>query len=61
VWGREDTWIPLDRATRLRALIPDSTLRLIDNAGHLVQEDQPAALTTEIYRWITRQSNDPPR
>ena len=30
VWGRDDTWIPVDRADRLAGLIPGSRVRVID-------------------------------
>jgi pimeloyl-ACP methyl ester carboxylesterase len=53
VWGREDTWIPVDRAHRLSKLIPGAQLRLIDHAGHLIQLDQPAALATTLARWLS--------
>lgn len=36
IWGRDDVWIPMDRAERLAALIPGSTTTFIDGAGHLV-------------------------
>ncbi len=52
VWGREDTWIPVDRAGRLADLIPGAQLRLVDGAGHLIQLDQPAALATTLTRWL---------
>jgi pimeloyl-ACP methyl ester carboxylesterase len=51
VWGAQDTWIPLDRAQRLHAQIPGSTLTVIEDAGHLVQLDAPAALAAELTRW----------
>lgn len=52
VWGRDDAWIPVDRAHRLNELIPGSQLHLIDGAGHLVQLDQPAALAAVLTRWL---------
>ena len=57
VWGREDTWIPVERAHRLSKVIPGAQLRLIDGAGHLVQLDQPAALATTLARWL---GSEPP-
>lgn len=51
IWGREDTWIPSDRAERLKNLIPDASVTLIDGAGHLIQLDAPAALAAELTRW----------
>jgi pimeloyl-ACP methyl ester carboxylesterase len=56
VWGQEDTWIPVDRAHRLLALIPDSRLELIDAAGHLVQIDQPVSLATTLHDWLSTQN-----
>ena len=52
VWGREDTWIPVDRADRLAGMIPGSRLRVIDGAGHLVQLDQPTALAVTLTEWL---------
>ncbi len=54
VWGEQDGWIPADRAERLRAAIPGSTLALIPDAGHLIQLDAPAALAAELSGWLER-------
>ncbi|MGW9351275.1 Pimeloyl-ACP methyl ester carboxylesterase [Nocardiopsis flavescens] len=59
VWGTEDTWIPVDRAHRLRAAIPGSTLSLIPEAGHLIQLDAPVALADELRRWATTRPATP--
>jgi pimeloyl-ACP methyl ester carboxylesterase len=55
VWGRDDTWIPVDRADRLAGLIPGSRMRVIDDAGHLVQLDQPTALAVTLTQWLSDQ------
>ena len=52
VWAQDDTWIPVDRAHRLSELIPGSRLQIIENAGHLVQLDQPEALTATLSAWL---------
>ena len=52
VWGRDDAWIPVDRAHRLCELIPGARLRIIGEAGHLVQLDQPEALTATLTEWL---------
>ena len=52
VWGREDSWIPLDRGERLAELIPGAELRVLDGAGHLIQLDQPAELASVLQRWL---------
>jgi pimeloyl-ACP methyl ester carboxylesterase len=57
VWGADDVWIPPDRAERLRRLIPNSFVEYVERAGHLVQEDQPAALAAVLDRWLHRHAN----
>ena len=55
VWGSEDTWIPVDRASRLADAIPHAQLEIIGGAGHLVQLDQPARLAMTLQRWLDGQ------
>jgi pimeloyl-ACP methyl ester carboxylesterase len=52
IWGAEDTWIPVDRAHRLQSMIPGATLRVVSDAGHLIQLDAPEALTAELATWL---------
>jgi pimeloyl-ACP methyl ester carboxylesterase len=51
-WGIEDTWIPVDRAHRLASLIPGARLELIEDAGHLIQLDQPHELEEVLRGWL---------
>jgi pimeloyl-ACP methyl ester carboxylesterase len=57
VWGQDDAWIPVDRAHRLHRLIPGARLRIIENAGHLIQLDQPEALTAALSEWLLARSS----
>jgi pimeloyl-ACP methyl ester carboxylesterase len=41
IWGAADRWLPAPHGERLRALIPNSQMTIIENAGHLVLEEQP--------------------
>jgi pimeloyl-ACP methyl ester carboxylesterase len=54
IWGRDDTWIPADRAAQLAQMIPGADLELIDDAGHLVQYDAPVHLAVALHRWLSR-------
>lgn len=56
VWGRQDTWIPVDRGHRLGELIPKAQIQLIEGAGHLIQLDQPTALATCLSNWLGEQA-----
>jgi len=52
LWGREDSWIPVEQGRRLHDMIPGSRLRIIDDAGHLVIEERPDALLEEILAFL---------
>ena len=52
VWGTADEWIPVDQARQLHRLIPGSRIELIEDAGHLVQEDRPNELNDVLARWL---------
>ncbi len=54
VWGEQDTWIPLDRATRLANAIPDASLHTVPGAGHLIHYDAPAPLADALRAWLQR-------
>ncbi|WP_143831733.1 alpha/beta fold hydrolase [Nocardiopsis sp. CNR-923] len=52
VWGREDTWLPLERGERLAAALLWARLHPLTGAGHLVQEDAPAELTAALLDFL---------
>jgi len=52
LWGREDTWIPLERGEVLHGMIPGSLLQVIPDAGHLVIEEQPEQLMKKIHPFL---------
>jgi pimeloyl-ACP methyl ester carboxylesterase len=52
LWGEEDQWIPCEQAYRLNSQIKNSTLVTIPNTGHLVIEENPAALIKEILAFF---------
>lgn len=51
-WGQEDSWIPLARGRELACRIPHATFQAIPDAGHLVQEDNPAELTAAVLTFL---------
>ena len=50
LWGRNDQWIPCAKGQTLARLISDRECILIDNAGHLVQEDCPEAIVAAVLK-----------
>ena len=53
IWGKEDGWLPSERAEKLRALIGGKTeVVLVEEAGHLIQLDQPGRLMAELVMFF---------
>jgi pimeloyl-ACP methyl ester carboxylesterase len=52
IWGQQDGWIPVERGYELARRIRGSNLRVVPEAGHLVQEDAPEALVAALLRDI---------
>ncbi|KAL9034415.1 MAG: hypothetical protein Q9214_007053 [Letrouitia sp. 1 TL-2023] len=54
IWGKEDKWVPCERAEILKELIGGkSQVVLVEEAGHLIQLDQPERLMAEIVTfWV---------
>ena len=47
------TWSPLERHRRLAALIPASTLTIIEDCGHMSTLEQPEAVNAALRWWLT--------
>lgn len=56
LWGGQDTWIPMRRGEVLHDMIPGSLFRVIQNAGHLVIEEQPDQLVEKIRPFLQNES-----
>jgi 4,5:9,10-diseco-3-hydroxy-5,9,17-trioxoandrosta-1(10),2-diene-4-oate hydrolase len=52
IWGREDTWHPLEFGTRLQTMIPGSQLEVIPQAGHNVHQERPDLLNPILIRFL---------
>jgi len=52
LWGEEDRWIPVEDGRRLAAMIPGSILKVIPDAGHMVQEDAPEAIVAALLGFL---------
>ncbi len=52
IWGDHDRFFPLTHANRAATIIPDATLEVIPNCGHLTAVDAPQELTAAMVRWF---------
>ncbi len=50
--GRDDALCPVARHELMHALMPHSTLCVIDGAGHLPTLERPAATTVALTHWL---------
>lgn len=53
IWGKEDAWIPVETAERLKMKLNARDLVLIAGAGHLVMYDQEGKLGVELGWWLS--------
>ena len=56
IWGRDDAWIPVATAQRLSKALNAEEVVTIEEAGHLVQYDQPGKLALEVGLWLSKHS-----
>jgi len=52
LWGREDKVIPLKVGQSLHQLIPNSTLEIIEECGHIPQEEKPDETIARISKFL---------
>lgn len=53
VWGREDAWIPLADADRFQAAVSAARKVVLENCGHVPQEELPAEVSTLLEEFLT--------
>ncbi len=56
LWGREDRVIPLKTGERLHQLIPNSTLEVIEQCGHVPHEEKPEETIASVSRFLAATS-----
>lgn len=52
VWGAEDSWLPVEIAHRLATALNAAEVVVVEEAGHLIQYDNPGKLAFEIGIWL---------
>ncbi len=52
VWGRQDGLAPLEQGEALNAALPNSTLDVIDNCGHLPMTEKPETFNRLIRNFL---------
>jgi len=52
LWGREDTVIPVSVGEQLHQAIPNSTLEVVEQCGHVPQEEKPDETIARISKFL---------
>jgi pimeloyl-ACP methyl ester carboxylesterase len=52
--GRQDTWSALASHEKMRELIPNSRLAIIENAGHMSTMERPDEVTAAMMDWFRK-------
>jgi pimeloyl-ACP methyl ester carboxylesterase len=56
--GELDTWSPPAQHRAIAAAIPDSTVTIVEGAGHMLPLEAPAAVNQAIADWRSRPAKD---
>jgi len=52
LWGKEDVAIRVDKAYRLHREMPNSSIKVFNHAGHMLQEEIPKRVNREIIKFM---------
>lgn len=52
IWGREDALIPLEAGRRINSMIAGSRLAILENCGHVPQEEMPERVVAEVTSFM---------
>ncbi len=50
--GREDAWSPVSQHEAMQRLAPQATLRVIEDAGHMVMMERPEETAAVLLEWL---------
>ena len=56
LWGEADRWISVEDGRKLASMIPGSVLKVIPDAGHMVQEDAPEAIVAALFGFLSNRA-----
>lgn len=52
IWGKNDSWIPVEHGYRFQEKIPNASLAVIPQCGHVPQEEKPEAVFNLILGFL---------
>lgn len=58
VWGRQDSWIPIADSERFAAAIAGARTEVVEDCGHMPQEERPRELLAILRRFLKTSGAD---
>jgi pimeloyl-ACP methyl ester carboxylesterase len=55
MWGAHDNWIPVAHAQRFDSILPNSSLKVYPNAGHVPMEEIPVETANDAINFLKQQ------
>ena len=52
IWGEDDKWHPMEASSLYRSTIPNATVTIVRNAGHLVHEEKPDRICELVRSFV---------
>lgn len=52
LWGAEDAWIPVEHAYRFQRTLPNATLKVYPQVGHIPMEEIPEISAKDVLRFL---------
>ncbi len=52
IWGEGDAWIPVEQAASFDSLLSESTVIIMDSAGHVPMEERPKQSVQLLRAWL---------
>jgi len=56
VWGENDTWVPKSEGQKLKEILPDMQLEIIEDAAHCPMETHPEEFNSIILKFLSEVS-----
>jgi len=57
IWGEDDEIIPLKIGKRLHADMPNSSLTILENAGHAAHEEEPVRILPILHEYLDAEAD----
>ena len=54
VWGKQDPITPVEIAPKFQKLLPDASLKIIDECGHVPTQEKPVEFLTHFFHFLKK-------